>query len=218
MSTGGTLVIDRNQSPVSQYSQMDYTNFCLGPGYITGNFYMASGIGHMMTATGTAAALTTGTQYFYPFFCMQTQAFSAIAMWVVAGSVATNINMGIYASSGGQPTGNPLPKSTSGSVATTSSGAAVSFTFSSTITLTGNTWYWLSATESSSTPTFTVMGAGNAGNDCSVNGLGEAAIGGADQQITGWTQAFVYGTTLPVVGSLTSITAASVLHGIFLKV
>jgi hypothetical protein len=187
-------------------------------GYISGNWYAATGIGHTLGLNGTATALTTGTIYFYPFYCSETTTFTKIGMRVVTGSAATNVNMGIYANSLGKPTGNPLANTTSGSVSTASSGATVSYTFGGTVTLTGGTWYWLAATNSSSTPTFDTCAPGQSGGTSANTGLGEASFTLGSNKIIGYTQAFVYNTTLPTVGSLTGRTEASTLHVIKLQV
>ncbi len=203
--TLGTKIIDRNQSPVQSYGIMDYTNFCYGPGYITSNYYAATGIGHIRGTNSINGAFVVSTLYYYPFFCMQTKAFSKIAMYSVVG--AGNVVMGIYANGVGIPTGNPLPNSNSGSIASTSSTMST-FTFSSPITLTGNTWYWLAVTASSASclpASAVVLG----GSDEMTNGLGEATLNASNNQIMGYTQSFAFSTTLPTAGSLTAITAAT---------
>lgn len=184
-----------------------------GPGYKSNNYFAATNIGHRFQTTATAAAITTGILYLLPFHCLNTQLFQSIVGWCVAGSAATNINMGIYNNLNGAPTGDPLTGSTSGSIATTSSGAAVSFTFASPIQLTGGTSYWLGVSESSSTPTFLTMAASTGQGD----GLGEVNLNATNNITAGYTMVFSYSTTLPTISGLTPFTTSAAQPLFFLR-
>lgn len=203
----GTIIYDdMNNSSNLGAANLSTLGFWQGAGYINGNSYAATSIGHLLTTYGTATAVTTGTLYFYPFYCNNLQAFTKIAVLVFSGTV--NYNLGIYNSSNSQPTGDPIPGSTSGSVGT-------AFTFATPITLQANTLYWLAVTADSSANTVVTLPAQTTlPNTCGSATRSSAAA----NQIIGWTQSFVYNTTLPTVGSLTARTEASVLHLLFLQV
>lgn len=183
------------------------------PGYVSNNYYMASGIGHASAAYANEV-FTTGTLYFYPFYVGKTASFKTINVRTVTGS-AGNVVLGLYANSNGKPTGSPLENS--GSISTASSGANLTYTFPSPRSLTGGTWYWVAVSTSSSTPTFVSIGPGSLGYVYTQNFLGSSSITGSDNSIIGYTQSFVYSATLPTVGSLSERTNGSELHCVWLQ-
>lgn len=185
----------------------------LSPGYISNNYYLASGIGHAQAAY-TNEVFTTGTLYFYPFYVGKTASFKNINVRTVTGS-AGNVVLGLYASSGGKPTGSPLENS--GSISTAGSNSTLTYTFSSPRSLTGGTWYWLAVSTSSSTPTFVSIGPGSLGYVYTQNFLGCPSLTSADNSIIGWEQAFSYSAALPTVGSLSARANTSKLHCVWLQ-
>jgi len=201
-------------------AQLGWSQFgSLVPAYVSGNFYPATGLGHALGTTGTVS-LTTGTLYFFPFYCNSYSAWTSINMYVTTGQASSHVVLGIYADTGsyggssgtitGKPTGSPI--SNSGAISTSGSNALA--TYSTVPQLQANTRYWLAATTDNSSIVFAALAAGAS----VTNGLGEASFTGTNSQIYGYTQAFVYGTTLPAVASLSNYTAGSALPLICLKV
>jgi hypothetical protein len=170
--------------------------------YISTNWYPPGNLncgGYFPSTT----AIATGTLYFIPFLVQKTTTFKAIGIWLVTGVALANINLGLYASNSTntQPTGSPLANTTSGSIAATGSAVALSFTFGATKQLTPGL-YWLAVTSSGAVTlqSFdTVAGFFNL-----TPTFGFTALAAVPANSYGWTQTFVYNTTLPAVGVLTS--------------
>lgn len=167
-------------------------------------FLPSTGMGYYINSS-TAVALTTGTLFYFPLYVSSDCLCDLIHIRTSVGS-AGNINMGIYNSSQGQPTGSPLTGSTSGSLSTAASTTNLRFTFTNPIALKAGNLYWLAATTDTSTPTFV---------SCSVTfaafhtSIGQSVVSGTNNTIYSWTQAFVYSTTLPAAASLTEVSAAA---------
>lgn len=174
-----------------------------GMGYVSGTYYAATGIGHVVSNT-TTTGQATGTLYFYPFYCHSKATFTTISMRTVTGVAGGNLNMGIYNNdySTNKPTGNPITNSTSGSLSIASGNTVISHTFSSAITLTPGI-YWLAFSTSNSTASFTGNNSLTNGYEAGPHGLGFTTWAASITPVVGYTQSFVYSATLPTVGTLT---------------
>lgn len=199
-------------------SQVHQNNGFINGSYPSNNYLAAVGYSNQIGPSSgalTSTALTTGTLFYYPFFCFTTTTFKAISVRVVTGVAASNINMGVYNSLNGQPTGSPITGTMSGSTASTASNTTLTFTFANPIVLTAGNLYYVALTGSSSTIATLAVSYNATG---SFTGLGVSTIAATSTQNIGWSQAFVYNTTLPTAASLTALTTLSTFRIIYLQV
>jgi hypothetical protein len=176
------------------------------PGYITGNLYAASGFFANVLQTAADQALTTGSLFLFPYYNWSTHTYTALSM--ICGTLASssNLNLGIYANANGAPTGSPL--FTSGSISTATTGTK---SYTTSLALTGNTWYWLAASNSSSTPLFRSQYGPNSAYLSTQIPLGQASIPAASSgsnQVVSYSMTFVYSATLPTISGLTPLASA----------
>ena len=177
----------------------------IGVGGISGNWYPSgSWLGGIGTAL-TSVTLSTGTLYYVPIFVTTSTVYKAIGVGIALGVASTDVVLGIYADNGHmKPTGSAITNSNSGSLATTLSNSAATFTFGSTITLNTGV-YWLAFSANGAAQ---LIGNASGGYERGGFGMGNTSINTTDSASpsyqTAWAQTFAYSTTLPAVGTLTA--------------
>ena len=181
----------------------------LGIGGISGNWYASgSTFGGTSTPRTGANSISTGTLYFVPFFNSASTTYTDIGR-LTGSTAAGNSILGIYNDSGNMaPTGSPISNSNSTALTNTTS-TFNAYTFSSPITL-GVGVFWLAFTVSNTTiyvcPQSTGYEIGGRGMGISGSITSSSITAGQ----AGWSQSFVYSTTLPSVGSLSVVNVYAV--------
>lgn len=171
-------------------------------GAVSTNWYPSGQLMGQFSSTNGQRSTATGTIYYVPFFVGKSTTFTDIGN-LIGTTAAGNSNLCLYNDSGaGKPTGNPIANSTSGSLANTIS-TFNSFTFSSPITLTAGL-YWAAFTLSGTSTVYGNAAAMGRSTGLGLNGTPSAAL--IATPVIGWSESFVYNTTMPTVGgSLTAV-------------
>ena len=180
--------------------------------YISGGYYFNNAFDGYLTladiigtvVTNTNSVGTSGTTLaFYPFFCLSTTTFSKLAVQCYTAQASSTVVLGVYAAgSNNQPTGAPLYNSGALSTATTGEKS-----YSTSISLTGNTLYYLAITCNSSS-TSSALYAYDVEYTQAIPGVSTFATLASGATV-GYYQSFSYSTTLPSVGSLTALPSST---------
>ena len=157
------------------------------PGYQSGRYYIPAPV------TTQADNLNTGSCWYTRWMCMQRVTLNSFGMFVTTGSAATTFLIGLYNSSGGQP--STLLTQPSSSLSSATSGVFVSQSLSAPYTIDPGL-YFFGVMTSSSTPNFSC----EAYSPIQMWALGMASPS-TTNPMYGFKQTQAYGSGLPASAS-----------------